>query len=281
VVSVSPSDLDARASEARIDRWERHTQPVIIAAALIPLIGFISDSDQTFVGWIIDVICWTVYLVDFAVHTRLRPGYIRTRQGITDIIIVILTLPVGYFLGDHARVLGLLRLARVGRILMVANRSKFLRRTLDRLGLPFLYVSGTLFACSYIAYEAEKGHHGFDSYFDALWWGVVTVTTVGYGDMVPTTAVGRVAGVVLMLAGVVLLGTVAATLASMFGLEDDSAVVRGTIDLDDLSGEDPDDAPPESSTEPSTSAAAELRALRAEIERLRTVVESLVPPTAS
>ncbi|WP_432949041.1 potassium channel family protein [Kribbella sp. CA-253562] len=51
---------------------------------------------------------------------------------------------------------------------------------------------------------------------DALWWATTTVTTVGYGDHFPTTSEGRIVGVGLMLAGIALVGTVTAALASWF-----------------------------------------------------------------
>jgi len=51
---------------------------------------------------------------------------------------------------------------------------------------------------------------------DALWWSMVTVTTVGYGDKVPVTLPGRIIGVVLMITGVGLFGTFTAFVASLF-----------------------------------------------------------------
>ncbi len=47
-----------------------------------------------------------------------------------------------------------------------------------------------------------------------MWWALVTITTVGYGDMTPTTAIGRFIAAGLMIAGIALLGVVTATLAS-------------------------------------------------------------------
>jgi voltage-gated potassium channel len=52
------------------------------------------------------------------------------------------------------------------------------------------------------------------SFGDAVWWAVTTVTTVGYGDLAPVTAMGRVVAVALMIGGITLVGTVTATLAS-------------------------------------------------------------------
>jgi voltage-gated potassium channel len=52
-----------------------------------------------------------------------------------------------------------------------------------------------------------------------LWWGIVTVTTVGYGDIVPTTTTGRWVAVVIMVTGIAVLGVLAGSLASFFRLD--------------------------------------------------------------
>ena len=51
---------------------------------------------------------------------------------------------------------------------------------------------------------------------DAMWWTIVTLTTVGYGDISPTTAGGRIVGVILMVFGIGFLGVLTATFASIF-----------------------------------------------------------------
>lgn len=65
-------------------------------------------------------------------------------------------------------------------------------------------------------FDAEKHSPtaSITSFGDALWWAVVTITTVGYGDMAPTTETGRFIAVGLMIGGITLLGMVTATLAS-------------------------------------------------------------------
>ncbi len=69
---------------------------------------------------------------------------------------------------------------------------------------------------------------------DALWWCVVTMTTVGYGDVSPTTLGGRIVGIVVMLSGIGLLGLLTATIASLF-IENKFMEKRGmkTTDLRD------------------------------------------------
>lgn len=60
----------------------------------------------------------------------------------------------------------------------------------------------------------------FDSIWDGLWWASTTVTTVGYGDIVPHTAIGRVVAVIVMFAGIGLVSVLTASLASALLAED-------------------------------------------------------------
>lgn len=250
----------AERNEERLATWERRTRPAIIAAALIPLVG-VSTGTNDFgpVGNTVEILCWLVFVVDLIVHMRLAPHYLRTGLGRFDLAVVLFTSPWYLLPGaDGGEFVTLLRLARIGRVLIVGVKTPMVKRMLERLGRPFLYVTIVLFLCAAVAMRAEDHHHGFESYGDALWWGVVTITTVGYGDVVPETEVGRIAATVLMLTGVALLGTVAASLASMFRLEDKA-------DEEDLEARADAAAAPA----PTGDVAAELRALRAEVAALR------------
>ena len=62
-------------------------------------------------------------------------------------------------------------------------------------------------------YYGEKGMGGF---FNAIWWAVVTITTVGYGDIVPTSTLGKIAGLLIILSGPALLSLITASVASIF-----------------------------------------------------------------
>ncbi len=64
--------------------------------------------------------------------------------------------------------------------------------------------------------EGQRVH----SFFDALWWAGATITTVGYGDIFPTTAVGRLIAGVTMVVGITTFGILTATLAA-FLMRDD------------------------------------------------------------
>jgi voltage-gated potassium channel len=102
--------------------------------------------------------------------------------------------------------------------------------------------------------EVERGKQGasIQTLGDAVWWAFTTMTTVGYGDMAPTTGLGRLLAVGLMLSGIALLGVVTANIAAWF-----------------ISRFEMDDAEERRQTAAIESLTEEVRALRAEVVMLR------------
>jgi voltage-gated potassium channel len=78
--------------------------------------------------------------------------------------------------------------------------------------------AGTLFIGAWLVllFEEKAKGSNIHNYPDALWWAIVTVTTVGYGDRFPITGGGRTVAVILMLVGIGLIGVLTATVASVF-----------------------------------------------------------------
>jgi voltage-gated potassium channel len=116
------------------------------------------------------------------------------------------------------RLLRLLSLARAGAIL--ANALKRTRDLFTHRGLHFVLLAalGIVVVCSALELGFEQHAHGssIHTFADALWWAIVTVTTVGYGDKYPVSAGGRGVAAVLMLVGIGLIGVLTATIASYF-----------------------------------------------------------------
>jgi voltage-gated potassium channel len=204
--------LDARL----LARFDQRMRLPIIVSAVLPLV--VVPSSGTWIGIAVGVVTWLVFLVDYLVHQRRTNGFLRTRYGKFDLFIVVATAP--WFLlpgASGGSFVVLLRLARLAR-LMVASRSA--HRLFVRLGRVAGVALAVMATASLVAYYAEHPvNPEFATVGDAFWWGIVTLTTVGYGDVVPITTTGRLAGVAIMLTGIAVLGLLAGSMASFFRLD--------------------------------------------------------------
>ncbi|MEV4410946.1 potassium channel family protein [Catellatospora sp. NPDC049609] len=244
-----PRDAAAAAALAKYDRLAR--LPIILSAVL-PLI--IVPEQGNWVAVLIGVVSWLVFVVDFFAHERLLVNYLGTRLGKFDLAIVLLTAPWFLLAGAHGgSIVVILRLARLSRLLLA---TKGVRRLFARLGRVAVVAVAVLFVGAAMAYYAEHPTNPeFATFGDAIWWATVTLTTVGYGDIVPVTTAGRIDGTAIMFMGVALLGLLAGSLASFFGLQpEESGAER------------------EPSNEP---VLAELAHLRAEVRELAGLREQL------
>ncbi len=97
-----------------------------------------------------------------------------------------------------------------------------LRRVLDPQAFPFVVLVLLLVvtvggAALYMIELEPSGVHGFG---DALWWALVTVTTVGYGDITPSSTSGRVVAVIVMLVGIAFTSLLTAQIAAYLTRQD-------------------------------------------------------------
>jgi voltage-gated potassium channel len=210
-VPLTPEQLDAR------ERWQAIWNLPILLAAFVPL--FVTSPKAEAVAITVGVGSWLIFLADLVVQRRIAPDYLRRRQGQFDLAIVLITFPY-YLIPGIGSATAILTLARLGRVVRVVLATKGLRRLAARLGKVAIVAGLMLTIGSLAAYQAEHATNpGFATVGDAFWWGIVTLTTVGYGDIVPHTTAGRVAGVAIMLTGVAVLGVLAGSLAALFHLD--------------------------------------------------------------
>lgn len=215
------------AYSAFIERHEVAWELVMAALAIaFVAVGFAIDDAELQAGfdlggpeaqslpalYAIETALTVVFAAEFA--SRFLASYDRRAYLRGHWIDLIALIPVV----RGVRVLRLLRLLRLVRAFAGVYRSmQHVERLIRHRGLALLFVTwlAVMVICSIFLYAAENGvNEAITSPLDALWWGVVTLTTVGYGDVYPVTPEGRIAASVLMLLGIGLFSAITATVTS-------------------------------------------------------------------
>lgn len=205
--------IDAAPPEHRsaLTYWRQMTEWPLTAAALVFLIAYAwqvlgepTGAPRAVAEWTMNL-TWAVFVVDYIISLSLsRPRWRWFYTHLFDLAVV--ALPV-------LRPLRLLRLVTLLRVLQrtagTALRGKIITYVIGAVCL-------LVFVGSLAILEAERGQprSQIESYGDALWWAIVTITTVGYGDETTVTITGRLVAVALMIGGITLISTATGTLAS-------------------------------------------------------------------
>jgi voltage-gated potassium channel len=153
---------------------------------------------------------WVILLAEYVVRLVVTPdrrGYLR-RRWVEPATVAVPPLQ-GWRLVGIEKMSLLVREAELRVEVILRHHSLF--RVL-------IAAAATLFLGAWLVLLLEGNAKGSNihDYPDALWWAIVTVTTVGYGDRYPVTEGGRVVAAVLMLLGIGLIGVLTATVASVF-----------------------------------------------------------------
>jgi len=160
----------------------------------------------------------------FSVWIKFLIGHAKRPSGLIDLISVI-AIPVPMIIGidgDPARLFGLIWVLKLGRYSSgLGLLGRVFRNAADSLLSVLLGFVIVLIAAATALYilEGESQPDQFGSIPTALWWAIVTLTTTGYGDITPLTAIGRMFAGVVMVCGIVMFGLFAGILASGFADE--------------------------------------------------------------
>jgi voltage-gated potassium channel len=232
------SDSDLRVDQPRPDELKGAgyeifigTLSVLSIVNLVLVYAIRDDNLSTVLLWI-NVLLSVVFLIDFGYRltsAESRSAYFFHQYGWADLLA---SLPL-----EQAKVLRVFRLVRVYRLLDRYGARNIVRNVLkDRAGsalLTLLLMGVLVLEFGSLAMLAlEQGAAGAEivTASDALWYVVVTISTVGYGDLVPVTNGGRILGTVIIVIGVGIFGTFTGYLANLFLAPRRQAAQSGTDD---------------------------------------------------
>jgi voltage-gated potassium channel len=200
---------------------------ILSLAVMVVLLLPLSDQTIKLLSVYDNLIC-VIFLIDFYLNLRgasKKSDYIIGQRGWLDLLGAIPSLGLLTNVGKFAGLLRLARLSRLARITrllrgenkktlvkdVLENRSKYAMFITILLTILVLTVSSVLV----LQFESQSPDANITTGGDALWYSIVTITTVGYGDFYPVTTAGRITAMFIMFMGVGIIGALASILASL------------------------------------------------------------------
>ena len=182
-----------------------------VAAVMLDSVASISQRFGPYlkaIEWFFTILFTIEYVL--RLYSAKRPGrYARSFFGIVDIVAIVptyasLLFPGGRFLLT-IRVLRVLRVFRVLKLVHFLGEASVLGRAMrasrHKIGVFLLTVLSVVVIVGSLMYVIEGSDAGFTSIPVSIYWAIVTLTTVGYGDIAPQTALGQSLAALLMITG--------------------------------------------------------------------------------
>jgi len=198
-------------SAMKEETWKKYSEWPLVGAAFLFLAAYsiliIAEPPAPYADALVIVIwsTWAAFGVDYVVKLLLapRPGRWFIRHPLELLMVV---LPV-------MRPLRLLRPFTLRQVMDRAPGTAIRSRVLAYVIASAVILVYTV-ALSVLSFEKSAENANITTMGDSLWWAIVTITTIGYGDFYPVTALGRWAAAALMIGGFVVLSMVTATVSS-------------------------------------------------------------------
>lgn len=187
---------------------------LIIMSILVVMLESVHSLNDRFhevflvIEWILTILFTIEYILRiYTVEKKL--AYITSFYGIVDLMSIVPTyltlfaLPIQYL--STVRILRLLRVFRIFKLTQFLGESKILVSALKASRPKITVFITTVVICSVIIgsvmYMVEGEENGFTSIPKSIYWAIVTLTTVGYGDIAPQTSLGQGLAALLMIMG--------------------------------------------------------------------------------
>ena len=162
----------------------------------------------TSIEWFFTIIFTVEYLARLYVVIN-RKRYVFSFFGIIDLLSILPSYLSIFFAGAHAlMIIRVLRILRIFRILKLTryvgegqNLAKALQASRHKITVFLVTILTSVIITGALMYLIEGPEHGFTSIPRGIYWAIVTMTTVGYGDIAPTTTLGQTLASIIMIMG--------------------------------------------------------------------------------
>jgi voltage-gated potassium channel len=199
--------------------------PMLLLAGWILIDWLIQANNPEFAQHVIsDWLIWSFFMIETSLLTLLVDRKFRyLKSNWVNLVIIAFSFPILWDIFPQAASFRVLRLVVLFAIFVQASRT--LRAVLSRN-----HLGTTLMASFFIIVVAGTLMSLIDpnvsTPIDGIWWAWVTVTTVGYGDIVPASNAGRVFGAFLILLGIGLFTMLTASFAAFFMAEEEKEMIK-------------------------------------------------------
>ncbi len=174
----------------------------------VPYLNLKFKNEFYSIEWVFTVI----FSIEYFMRIYISPKSIRytlSFWGVIDLLAILPTYVSLFFYGYHyllvVRILRLLRVFRILKLVRFNREAIILLRALKassyKIGIFFSAVLTIVILLGTIMYVVENGENGFISIPQSIYWAIITVTTVGYGDIVPHTILGKFISSFAMIIG--------------------------------------------------------------------------------
>ena len=188
------------AAGKRFDVWLLWLILASVLVAMLDSVQSIHEHLRTefyILEWAFTILFTIEYLFRVYVSHR-KSRYILSTWGLIDLLAILPTylslIFVGYQYMLVVRIIRLLRVFRILRLVQFTSEALYLIKALKaaffKISIFFMTVLIIVVILGTVMYVVEGGQHGFSSIPQSIYWAIITVTRVGYGDIVPFTVLG-------------------------------------------------------------------------------------------
>ncbi len=187
---------------------------LILFSMLVVMLDSVPQLHKSLVSifFYVELFLTLIFTIEYVLRiwtARKAFNYIFSTWGVIDLLSIVPTYISFVFTGMHylliVRIFRLMRVFRILRLVRLSREAEMLflamRASANRIGVFFMFVIAIVIFLGTIMYVVEGPENGFVSIPISIYWAIVTVTTVGFGDIVPHTVLGKFVASAAMILG--------------------------------------------------------------------------------